>query len=74
MSQDQNVDMGHIYEGSGQKNVMSVIRQFVCQSVRPSVTIVTFLNYGQTGRPRDAIFGMHTHMIPRNYIMSSKDL
>ena len=31
-----------------------------------SVTIVTFLDYSQTGRHRDAIFGMHTHMIPRS--------
>ena len=74
MSQDQNVDMGHIYEGSGQKNVVSVFRVSVCVFVCLSVTIVTFLNYGQTGRPRDPIFGMHTHMIPRNFIMSSKDL
>ena len=40
----------------------------VCLSVCLSVTNVTFLNYGQTGRPRDAIFGMHTHMILRSYV------
>ena len=72
--QDQTVDMGHIYEGSGQKNVVSIFRLSVCVSVGPSVTIVTFFNYGQTGMPREAIFGMHIHMMPRNYIMSSKNL
>ena len=42
-----------------------------------SVTMVTFLNYSQTGRPYYAIFDKHTHMIPRSsigYIMSSRDL
>ena len=56
------------------ENFMFVIRLSVFVFVCMSVTIVTFVNYGGRGRLRDAIFGMHTLMIPSSYIMSSKYL
>ena len=43
---------------------MSVLRLCVCLSV----TKVTFLNYGQTKRPRDTIIGMHTYVTPKSNI------